>query len=167
MKRLGTAVVAGLALAFGAAVSAEPRLLFVAGDVERDAESGRTIVRSGLVQQEVAPGVVISAASGADYRLQQGPSEAELTVMQGEVRVLARDAGVLYRLGEGRYRVRPQASALLVEQVDRSSREPEMLTKRVALPLADVVWLRQEEVLRIDARDLARGVLSLFRPRGR
>jgi len=158
--------------ALGAACTparSEPLEVFRHGEIEQAAE--RTRVRSGLLQIAIFPGVVLSTAgSGAEFGLRPiGALTAhalEVAVYSGEVRIVALRADAVYALEPGGYRVQTDADggvAVVHEGAQARALPATDFTHRPAALLADGVLLRQQKLLQVDALDLARSVLWLFR----
>ena len=89
--------------------SAEERLIFETGQVERNRVDGTTLVHTGLLQVEITPNFVLSVGANSGYRLVSEGTAAltvrDLIVSQGEVRLVALDTGVLYVMRPGRYAI--------------------------------------------------------------
>ena len=141
-----------LTAACGGAGAGTP--LFAQGDIEVDAH-GAYHVRTGLVQIEAFPGVVVSASQGTRFFLR----EDVLDILAGELRVLDRDSGTLAELGAGSYRLEAarilRTDTLAPHAFGQENRQPVHLT--------DGVMLFQANALRIDTRQFVQGLLSFFR----
>ena len=155
------------ALAFCGLALAQPVERHSSGDIERRDADRSVVVRSGVLQIEIAPGMVLSAATGAQFRLSESetPRALELLVDAGSVRVVMTEAGAFYELEKGRYRVQPDASALAIADASPPLEALDLkdLSLRHSVVLADSAMLRQDRLLQVDTRQFVRGLLGLFR----
>ena len=152
-------------LAFCGFAAAGPVERYSSGDIERRDADRSFAVRSGVVQIEIAPGMVLSAATGARFRLGENGAPPELIVDAGTVRIVVTEANALYELREGRYRVQPDASVIAVagdlpalEALDLKD-----LSYRHSAMLADLAMVRQDRLLQFDTQQFVRGLFGLFR----
>ena len=149
-----------LLLACAAAHAGVPESIFEHGDIDVQAD-GLVTVRSGLVQIELAQGIVLSAPRGAQFSLApRGTADRarELTVHAGAVRVLKLDTQQLTELAPGNYRIGAARSLAVAVDPLNSSR---LGDGRPDLRLTDMVLVRQNTALQIPTEVFLR---SFFQP---
>lgn len=148
-----------VALCASQAMAGAPAVLFKEGNVVMTANE--IDVQEGLVQLELAPGLVASARSGTHFTL-AGDTDGtrELVVFTGVVNLVdTRGAGVA-ELIAGRYELR------FGERLDVSTPwgAGGLGEERRGFLLSDVGWARQNEVLQIPTQPLVQGIFGAINP---
>jgi hypothetical protein len=136
-----------------------PKVLF--GFLPQAQENELSFEVSGnLLQIQLTPTLVVSAGEGALLNLYPGADEGYvLTVNGGAVIVLELDTDRIIELPPGAYRLGTR-TALAID--DRAT----ATDYKQGFALADSIMVRQEsylEMLRIDVRDINKGLVSLIR----
>lgn len=139
--------------------AATPEVLFEHGDVVRTADEVH--VRDGLVQLELAPGIVASAKTGARFALSaEAPDARDLVVFTGVVNIVDTRVGGMAELIAGRYSLR-FAPALEVS----TPRDATLLGQESrGFLLSDVGWARQNDALMIPTQPLVQGIFGAINP---
>jgi hypothetical protein len=161
-----TAIAAACLLLAVPAQSATPTVVFEHGELAAGSTEDSIHVRSGLLQLELAPGAVLSATSGAEFRIGNASAAArEITVLSGAVRIVQTGGSVVFELAPGRYifdaeRLSVQASIA----ADLLSGEPAVreLDYRSPVVLADRVMLMQNEALKFETKEFVRSLFSVI-----
>lgn len=146
-----------------ACAAASAGVLFEHGEIAR-APDGTMRVRSGLLQLELAPGVVLSAPGGAVFRVapaDPAAPHAELTVLEGAVRVTQVQTDTMRELPPGRYHIDFTERVTLAQDFGPLEPAPSYDDYRPGVRLADGVMLRQNEATHIPTAPL---VKAIFRP---
>ena len=161
------AAIAGFASACAAA--AVPGALFEHGEILAGAPGEPIQVRTGLLQLEIAPGIVASAQGGTIFQVQSRPAEKgalEFTVFEGSLRIVQPETDRLVVVGPGRYalsmsdRLMVRATSTPETPAD-ASRQFE-IDYRQGVNLADAILLRQNEKLAVDTRTLIQSIFRIF-----
>lgn len=161
------AAIAGFAsVCCGAAV---PGALFEHGDILAGAPGERIEVRSGLLQLELAPGIVASARGGTLFQVKpepSGKSTLEFTVFEGSLRIVQLGTDQLLVAGPGQYVLRI-SDRLMLRATDAPGFSADALRRfetgyRQEVNLADSVLLRQNEALKVDTLSFIRGIFRIF-----
>lgn len=141
------------------AQAAAPVVLFEHGNVVMTADE--VDVRDGLVQLELAPGIVASAKSGTHFALSGDAHDArELVVFTGAVNIVDTRGGGMAELIAGRYSLR-FAPALEVS----TPRDATLLgQENRGFLLSDVGWARQQDALKIPTQPLVQGIFGTITP---
>lgn len=165
--RIITAI-AGLAFGCGAAAGV-PGALFEHGDILAGAPGEPILVRTGLLQLELAPGIVASARGGTVLQVNSKPAAQgalEFTVLQGSLRIVQTRTEHLVVVGPGQYAL-TMSDRLLVRPKnapvapDDASRHLD-IDYRQGVNLADSILLRQNEKLQVDTRTFVQQIFRIF-----
>ncbi len=145
--------------ALPSATAAEyPKVLFGSLPLMQENEQSFEVTDS-LLQLQVTPSLVISAGKGALFNLYPGPDNGfVLTVNGGAVIAMELDANQVVELPPGAYRIG-------VRQVSATEVAAAPDYKQ-GFSLADYVMVQQQtylEKLRIDVKDINRGLAALLR----
>jgi hypothetical protein len=156
-------LVAGFVIAIAgigpAAADEYPKVLF--GVLPQARDGGRSFeVEGNLLQIQLAPGLVVSAGRGALLNLFPGPDGGFLLAVNGgSVMAVETDVSRIVDLPPGAYR--------LGTRQPLPAREAGFASDyRQGFALADAIMVRQQsylETLRIDVKDINKGLVSLIR----
>lgn len=162
------AAVACLACCCSAAAGV-PGAVFEHGDIVAGAPGEPIEVRSGLLQLELAPGVVASAQGGTVLQVNSKPASQgalDFTVLKGSLRIVRTGSDDLVVVGPGRYAL-TRSDRLSVRRTsapqapDEASRHLD-IDYRQGVNLADSILLRQNEKLQIDTRTFVQNIFRIF-----
>ena len=162
------AALAGL-LAGAAAFAGVPGAVFEHGDIHADTPDGPIEVRSGLLQLELAPGVIASASGGTTLqvaRARAAQGTIDVRVLQGSLRIVRLGTNRLAIVGPGRYVINT-TKGLGIGPKDALGSSDDALRHlyvdyRPGFQLVDSIMLRQNEALQVDTRSFVRGIFGIF-----
>ncbi|HET7133009.1 MAG TPA: hypothetical protein VFJ95_12215 [Gammaproteobacteria bacterium] len=151
-----------VALAAADAQAGAPVVLFQHGDMA--IRGDEVDVRQGLVQLELAPGVVASAKTGAHFTFAADADDAvELVVLSGIVNVVDTRGGRIAEMSAGKYALRLAGGLELAKAWPGGVLGEE----RRGFLLSDVAWVRQNDVLKIPTQPLVQGFFGAITPLAR
>jgi hypothetical protein len=142
--------------------AATPEIVFKHGEVAPGSAAGVLQVRSGTLHMALAPDVVLSASSGAEFRVGTEAGQREILIVSGVVRLVHTGANSLVELGPGRYVFDPRGLALRASPA-ADERGVHGLDDRPGAVLSDRIMAMQKEALKFDTRDFIRGLFSFVR----
>ncbi|OGA69000.1 MAG: hypothetical protein A3G81_08370 [Betaproteobacteria bacterium RIFCSPLOWO2_12_FULL_65_14] len=163
MRRVAAALAAAVLVCAAEAAADPATVVFQRGDIGRTPD-GEVRVRSGLLQLELAPGVVLSASAGAAFRM---AGTDEITVLDGAVRVLHVPSDTVGELRPGRYRLELADRLAVLALPETLGAFALIRDHGPGVHLADGVMLRQDQALWIPTADLVRAIFGFFRGAGR
>ncbi len=166
LNAMRIAAIAGLAVA-GCAHAGVPGAVFEHGDIAAGSPGDPVAVHSGLLQVELAPGVVASASGGTTLQWMPRASTPgiDLTVLQGSVRLIQTRDGKLSILGPGRYRMLVGETLSIVPLTGEVSEDASRLLDadyRQRVNLADSILLQQDKKLQVDTRSFVQQIFRIF-----
>jgi len=162
------AAIACLGFGCGAAAGV-PGAVFEHGDILAGAPGEPIQVRTGLLQLELAPGIVASARGGTALQMNSKPAAQgalEFTVLRGSLRIVQTSSEQLVVVGPGRYALtvsdRLSLSRKNAPQVPDYGLRHLDIDYRQGINLADSILLRQNEKLQVDTRSFVQSIFRIF-----